>query len=214
MTWISKTAVGSVLTAMGIVACGGQTNTENTTAFNDAGDAASSPDDATTDGVLDSSTSADEGLADVDADGIDAGSDGWAPECGAGEQRSCNSPFTGCPGSTQQCSGDGTWAACPCATCVLQLDPGVCSWTLESDAVQVPSATAGVHKSDQDGGTILLPDALLESGCTDAGGWYPIPNDVLFAPKVQIVLCPATCEEHQQTPGIAYVLIQNGCPTG
>jgi hypothetical protein len=114
----------------------------------------------------------------------------------------CAAALTGCP-STSVCSASGRWV-CPCRACKFTLEADACTWTVAADY----RAGSTVDRISEDGGTERLKEVTSGSCQTDEFGFTV---SWAFGAST-IALCPASCREHQDSPGILFTVDRGPCP--
>jgi hypothetical protein len=139
--------------------------------------------------------------ASFDAVAVDSRDGDFIP-CTSGEEpQPCAAVLTGCPSFTV-CS-ERFGLRCPCRTCMLTLQPGVCSWTLMVDNPRMNF----VDRIGIDGGSQRLQE-IAPGPCADEPGFI-----VERVPGVTTVtLCPASCREHELDPSVTFTLGRGTCP--
>jgi hypothetical protein len=123
--------------------------------------------------------------------------------CSPGDQPiACAAVLTGCP-TTSVCSASGSWF-CPCRACKFTLEANACAWTVDADYRR----GCIVERISEDGGVQRLQEITSGACQSDESGFT-----VSWASGIStIALCPASCREHQDLPGLTFTVDRGPCP--
>jgi len=157
--------------------------------------------------IVDASVDTSFDADDADGAGFDAvavdSRDGDFIPCTPGEEpQPCAAVLTGCPSFTV-CS-ERFGLICPCRTCMLTLQPGVCSWTLMVDTPRMNY----VDRIGIDGKSQRLQE-MVPGPCADDEPGFVVER---VPGLTTVTLCPASCQEHEIDANVTFTLNRGTCP--